>query len=196
MDILAVVRYLECPNNTNMKLQFLHICFFGAVCALLPSCASGPAVSVKTDYNHQVSFADYHTYSLNLSEAPELRPTGQAALTESLKSSLAARGINEAPAGKADLLVVPIVSTQEKLHMMPTRNKTYVLSHRGYGAGTWYINNDVSQYTEGTLVLDFLDRKRRMIVFRGIGQGVISTSERNAAGIREAVQRIVADLPH
>ena len=178
-----------------MKHKFLRICLCCALCGFLASCATTPQVSVKTDYNHQISFAEFKTYYLDLSEAPELRPTGRAALTDSLKSALAARGITETSRGQADLLVVPVVSTQEKLHTVPTRNTTYVLSHRGYGSGTWYINNDVTQYTEGTLVLDFLDRKRKVIVFRGLGQGVLSTAERNAAGIREVVTRIVAALP-
>jgi hypothetical protein len=69
------------------------------------------------------------------------------------------------------------------------------MSHRGYGSGDWYMNYDVSEYTEGTLVLDFLDRKKHQIVFRGLAQGVLSTAERNAAGIRDAVSRIVAELP-
>jgi len=150
---------------------------------------------VRTDYNHKVSFACYKTYALNLSQAPELRPTGQAALTESLKSNLAARGISETSQGQADLIVVPIVFTQEKIHTMPTNNTTYVLDHPGYRYGAWYINNDVSQYTEGTLVLDFLDKKKHLVVFRGIGQGAMSTAERNAAGIRDAVSKIVSQFP-
>ena len=71
-----------------------------------------------------------------------------------------------------------------------------VIDHGGgYRTGDWMINNDVTQYTEGTLVIDFLDRKKRMIVFRGIGQGAVTTSERNAIAIRDAVQKIVADFP-
>ncbi len=158
-----------------MNRETLRLSFFAGVCIGLASCATTPQVSVKTDYNHKTSFSGYKTYALDLSEAPELRPTGRAALTDALKSSLAARGITEAGKGSADLVVVPVVSTQAKLHTMPTRNTTYALSHRGYGSGDWYMNYDVSQYTEGTLVIDFLDRKKHQIVFRGLAQGVLST---------------------
>lgn len=179
-----------------MKTKVLGFCFIGSGCLLLASCASGPAVSVATDYNHQISFAGYKTYALDLSQAPELRPTGRAALTDALKASLAERGITEAPSGKADLLVVPAAITSEKLHAMPTRNTTFVPYRGGQaGSGLWYMNNDVTQYTEGTLVLDFVDQKRRLIVFRGVGKGVLSTAERNAAGIQDAVRRIVAAIP-
>src|SRR5580765_6065136 len=123
-----------------MKFQ-LRPYLFALVCSFLASCAAGPAVSVKTDYNHKISFAAYHTYALDLGESG-LRPTGQAALTDALKSNLAARGINEAPRGQADLIVAPVAFTQEKLHSMPTGSTTYVLSHPGYRGGDWYINND------------------------------------------------------
>ena len=179
-----------------MKFQSLGSCFLGTVCCLLASCAGiGPSVSVKTDYNHKVSFAGYNTYALDLGESG-LRSTGNAALAEALKTNLATKGINEAARGKADLIIVPVAFTQEKIHTMPTGNSTYIIDHGGgYRTGDWMINNDVTQYTEGTLVIDFLDRQKRLIVFRGIGQGAVTTSERNAIAIREAVQKIVADLP-
>jgi hypothetical protein len=178
-----------------MNRQILRLTLLAGACIWLVACTGGPAVSVKTDYNHKVSFNGYKTYALDLSEAPELRPTGRAALSDSLKSNLAARGITETSKGQADLVVVPTAFTQEKLHSMPTGGTTYVLSHPGYRYGNWYINNDVTQYTEGTLVLDFLDRQKHLIVFRGIGQGAMSTSERNAAGIRDAVAKIVDEFP-
>jgi len=178
-----------------MKLQSLGSCFLVATCCFLASCAGvGPSVSVKTDYNHHASFAGYHTYALDMAESG-LRSTGQAALADALKTNLAAKGITEAPRGKADLVIVPVGFTQEKLHSMPNGTTTYVIDHKGYRTGDWVINNDVKQYTQGTLVIDFLDRKKHTIVFRGIGQGAMSTAERNAIGIRDAVQRIVADLP-
>jgi hypothetical protein len=177
-----------------MKFQSLASWFIGTVCCFLVSCAVGPSVSVKTDHNRHVSFASYQTYALDLGESG-LRSTGQTALADALKTNLAGRGINEAARGKADLIIVPVAFTQEKLHTMPTGNSTYVMDHGGYRTGDWMINNDVTQYTEGTLVIDFLDRKKRLIVFRGIGQGAVTTSERNAIAIRDAVQKILADFP-
>lgn len=178
-----------------MNRQTVRLSVLLGACIWLVACTGGPAVSVKTDYNHKVAFTGYKTYALDLSEAPQLRATGRAALSDSLKSSLAARGITETSKGQADLVVVPTAFTQEKLHSMPTGDTTYVLAHPGYRYGNWYINNDVTQYTEGTLVLDFLDRQKHLVVFRGIGSGAMSTSERNANGIRDAVAKIVADFP-
>jgi hypothetical protein len=197
MDISsAFAPFHDVHINKNMKTKVLGLCFTGVACLLLAACASGPAVSVATDYNHQISFAGYKTYWLDLSQAPELQSTGRAALVDALRTNLAQRGITEAPAKQADLVVVPAAFTSEKLHSMPTRNTTYVPYRGGqYGTGLWYMNSDVTQYTEGTLVLDFLDRKRHLIVFRGSGKGVLSTQERNAVGIQDAVHQIIAQMP-
>lgn len=189
-------RSLAPHTKTKMKTKVLGLCFAAAACVLLAACASGPAVSVATDYNHQISFAGYRTYALDLSQAPELQPTGRTALTDALKASLAERGITEARSGKADLLVVPAAITSQKQHAVPNGTTTIVPSQGGnVRSGSWHMNYDVTHYTVGTLVLDFLDQKRRLIVFRGVGQGALSSAERNAVGIQEAVRKIVAEIP-
>jgi len=55
---------------------------------------------------------------------------------------------------------------------------------------------DVMQHTEGALILDFVDRGIHKLVFRGVGQGVVSPSrEKNTAAIQDAVNKIVAPFP-
>ena len=55
---------------------------------------------------------------------------------------------------------------------------------------------DVMQHTEGTLILDFVDRRIQKLVSRGVGQGVASPSrEKNTAAIQDAVNKIVAPFP-
>lgn len=51
------------------------------------------------------------------------------------------------------------------------------------------------QYTEGSLVIDFVDSKTHKLVFRGLGQAAVGTTERNAAAIQAAVNKIVAAYP-
>lgn len=177
-----------------MKSKSLGVLLLLTASGLLGSCASGPQVSVKTDYNHAAQFAQYHSYALDLGQTI-LRSTGRAALAEALQSSMTARGFHSAGIANADLLVVPSAFTQEKADVIPTGNVTYYPSRRGFRTGSWQMNDQVRQYVEGTLVLDFVDRRKREIVFRGVAQGVVSNPERNAAGIRNAVERIVADLP-
>ena len=79
---------------------------------------------------------------------------------------------------------------------MPARGFTVYSSRYGtYGRGHWAMNADVQQYTEGTLVIDFVDSKTHKLVFRGLGQAAVGSTERNAAAVQEAVNKIVAAYP-
>ncbi len=54
---------------------------------------------------------------------------------------------------------------------------------------------DVSQYTEGTLILDFVDAKTQKLVFRGTGNATVSDPQTNAASIKEVVEKIIKEFP-
>jgi hypothetical protein len=60
---------------------------------------------------------------------------------------------------------------------------------------TWAMNADVQQYTEGTLIIDFVDAKTHKLVFRGLGQAAVGSQRSNANAIQEAVTKIVAQFP-
>jgi hypothetical protein len=160
----------------------------------LAACNSGPYVTVKTDYDHAAPFGKYHTYAIDMAST-RLGPTTAAALQSSLRSSLAARGLKES-GRNADLYIVPIVFTREQLNVLPERGFTVYSSRYGtYGRGHWAMNAEVQQYTEGTLIIDFVDSKTHKLVFRGLGQAAVGSNERNAAAVQEAVNKIVAAYP-
>jgi hypothetical protein len=165
-----------------------------AILCILAACNTAPPVTVKTDYDHAATFGKYHTYALDTASIG-LSPTGNAALQSSLRSSLAGRGLKEA-GNNSDLYIVPTVFTQEKLNVMPGGGYTFYPSSYGrYRMGTRTLNAEVQQYTEGTLVIDFVDRKTHKIVYRGLGQAAVGSTERNANAIQEAVNKIVAAYP-
>jgi hypothetical protein len=125
-------------------------------------------------------------------------------LRSSLQESLAARGIREVtPAEKPELAVVPHARLQQKYSVQQ-------YTQWGYGPGVWpyyggyygvwagapYTYSTINSYTEGTLILDFVDTSKQRLVFRGIGTATVSgNTESNADKIREAVSKIVAKLP-
>ena len=57
------------------------------------------------------------------------------------------------------------------------------------------MNAEVQQYTEGTLIIDFVDSKKHKLVFRGLDQAAVGSTERNAAAVQEAVNKIAAAYP-
>jgi len=169
-----------------------------AVSLYLTACST---VSVTTDYDHSTSFAQYRTYTLAPStEQISLSPSSEAALRDSLRANLATRNIAEV-SEKADLHVVRHVSTKEKLAVSQSSNIGYAGMPYGYGrygmwAGAPRTYTDVSQYTEGTLILDFVDAKTQKLVFRGIGTGTVSDPETNAQHIKEVVEKIIQGFPN
>ena len=169
----------------------------GSVCGtfalLLAAC--GDRISVETEHDSAASFSKYHSYILDAAP-PQMGPWAKQALEETLRSSLAARGLKETSAGDADFFIVSTVFTKEKLAALSKGGVTYFVSN--YGPYSWSgvgKTSDTRSYVEGTLVVDFVDSHTRKIVFRGSGTGKTGIDEKNAAGIQEAVSRMMAAFP-
>lgn len=171
-----------------------------SVAALLASCSP---VSVTTDYDRSVSFQKYKTYALApAAKGQSLSPSSEAALRDTLRAELAKKGLVEKTSGKPDISIARHAFTQDKLSVQEYTDWGYTggaLPYRyGYygawaGAPRTYV--DVSQYTQGTLILDFVDTKSNQLVFRGTGSAMVGNPNANADRIREAVLRIAAGLP-
>jgi Domain of unknown function (DUF4136) len=161
-------------------------------------------VSVTTDCDPTASFGDYHTYALESpANAPLLLPSVDAELRRALHENLAARGIREVRVNsKPDLAVVPHARLQQR----QTREQ---YNHWGYGVGgspfgsgyygTWigvpYPTTTIESYTEGTLILDFVETSHQTLVFRGTVKATMGSAKSAAEDIGEAVQNIVAKIP-
>jgi len=52
-----------------------------------------------------------------------------------------------------------------------------------------------TEYTYGSLIIDFVDATSRELVFRGIGSAKVNTEEKNAEAINHVVTRVVAAIP-
>jgi hypothetical protein len=163
-----------------------------AVVCTLAACSTSPPVTVNTN-TITATFGKYHTYAIDTASIG-LSPTGAAALQSALQSSLAARGLKEG-GRNADLYIVPRVFTRQQLNVMPGGGYSVYPSMYGHYGRGWSMNAQVQQYTEGSLVIDFVDSKTHKIVFRGLGQAAVGSTERNAAAIQEAVNKIVAAYP-
>lgn len=162
----------------------------------LCACSIAPTVTVKTDYDHGASFGKYRTYTIDTSSTG-LSPSAQAMLLSTLRTGLAGRGFKETSPGNASLYIVPKVYTKQMVNVMPTQGVTLYRSSDGlYRPGNVALNANVKEYTEGSLVIDFVDSKTHLLVFRGLAQAAVSSmSERNVAAVQDAVNKIVAAYP-
>ena len=182
------------------RSQFAILAALTTAMLILCGCAS---VSVTTDHDPSAPFASYRTYALEPpAKVPPLSPSADSALRTTLRDELAVRGIHEvALTEKPDLAVVPHVSLQQRYSVQQYMQWGYapgVWPYWGgfYGGWVGMPVTTINSYTEGTLVLDFVDTSKQSLVFRGTGRATVSSdNERNAARIREAVTKIVARFP-
>jgi hypothetical protein len=177
-----------------------------ALCLAVLGLAACSAVTVTTDFDPSTAFDKYHTYALKQSkEKLTLSPSSEKAFLDALHNNLAAHGLREVT-DNADLLVLSYLRTKEKVVVYQSNGYGYGgygyggYGYGGYNYGAWTgvspNYTDVSQYTEGTLIIDFVDTKTKKLVFRGIAEGAVSDDpQTNAQHITEAVDKIMLKFP-
>ncbi|PQJ72166.1 DUF4136 domain-containing protein [Polaribacter butkevichii] len=175
-----------------MKKIFLFL--FSA--ALLTSCN---AIKVTTDYDNKVDFNKYKTFAFYRPgiDKAEISDLDKKRILRAIESQLLAQGFSKSE--NPDMLVSIFTKSREKVNVQQNNNFGY-----GYGWGwnPWMMggmnnNINVSQYTEGTLFIDFIDKKKKELVWQGIGTGALKLQnrEKKEARINEFVKEIVSRFP-
>lgn len=183
--------------NTPMNTHKITRRLAASISALLlVSCST---VSVNTDADPQTNFSKYNTYALS-SPAPgsrALSPSSFATLQSTLASGLAAKGIREA--AKPSFVISYHIAAKNIANVYMVPNWGY---YGGYGPGNYgywpgYANPQtmISQYTEGTLILDFIDTATSRLIWRGTAVGIIGSQKVNQDSITEAVRKMLEDFP-
>ncbi|WP_282073167.1 DUF4136 domain-containing protein [Polaribacter atrinae] len=164
--------------------------------ALLTSCN---AIKVTTDYDNKVDFNQYKTFAFYKPgiDKAEISDIDKKRILRAIESELIAQGFSKSE--NPDMLVSIFTKSREKVNVQQNNNFGY-----GYGWGwnPWMMggmnnNINVSQYTEGTLFVDFIDKKKKELVWQGIGTGALKLQnrEKKEARIKEFVKEIISRFP-
>ena len=164
-------------------------------------------ISVDNDYDPSVDFGSLKSFSWiekeNTGEAPTI--ADNTLLTDRIERSVNAvletKGLSKAPRGEADFLISQHIGVQQKLQVDTTQ---YGYGY-GFGYGAWGgpiggfpSQTTISQYEQGTLVIDFVRPESKNLIWRGTGQTRVrkttSPQEREKL-IREAVTKILSQFP-
>lgn len=153
-------------------------------------------ISINQDYDPEYDFSKLKTYGfIPLSSEAGIDQLSADKLGAAIKNELDAKGYTVAD--KADFGIALMFSS---------KTKTNIQSYGyGYGYGYWgrpgmYGTGgvDVTQYDEGTLVIDIIDMTEQKLVWRGIGSGAMEQSptvEERTERINNAVNKILAQFP-
>jgi len=164
----------------------------------LAGCASRPEVRTQTAAN--ANLAAYHTYAFM--PKPGTDKDGYKTLkTQSLERAVGremfARGYAPAAAEQADLLINFNVKEKDKVEgdVGPTAGFGYGWGrHYGYGYGFGFDDyyNSITTVTEGSLMIDLIDRSRNEVVWSGTAVGELTRKVLDNP--EPAIDRSVADI--
>jgi hypothetical protein len=150
-------------DKTMKALRFM-LCLL--LCGGLIACSS---VTVKSDFDASVNFAQYKTFDF-MSRSREANPLHNKRVEAAIEQELAAKGVQKQTAGKPDLLVAYHTNVRDKIDV-----NTYGYRYGRYGrrVGTY---TTVEKYQQGTLVVDLVDATAKELVWRGWAKGEVNDS--------------------
>ena len=166
---------------TNGGLLYLCLIIFAAGCS---------TISVTHDYDPQADFSSLRTFAwIPFPKNVTVNDIVVKRVQDAVTRGLEAKGLQKNPQNP-DCLIAMHGATQEKLEITDWGYTT-----GRYGRHWGGRNVSVQQYTEGTLLLDFVDAKSKSLLWRGVAKGTIdptATPEKRTERINEAVAN---DLP-
>lgn len=171
-----------------------------AASAALSACASGP--EIRTDANPSARFSEYSTFgyfSPLATDKAGYESVLTARLKEATRRSLEAKGYVYSEANP-DLLVNFYANVEDKQEIRtystgPTMGVGYGYYgyRRGYYTG-WSTGTEVQtvNYKEGTLTIDLVDAKEKMLAWQGQAEGRVSKEARKNPG--PAIDAVVTEI--
>ncbi len=161
------------------------------ITVLLAITTSAFSSKVRTDYDHNVSFSNYKTYSWAKVDTPN--PLWNDRVKEAVDKALAAKGWKEVPAG-ADVSIVAVGTTHEK----PTLY-TFYNGFDGWlwgGFGDTVATTTVENYRVGTLIIDMFDSNTKKLIWRGSASDILSDKpEKNEKKLKKIVHKMFEHFP-
>ena len=172
--------------------------FLSLIIILLGLFIKCSSISVNSDYDVYVDFTHYKSFYIYRgflkNSKLETVPLVKKRVLDAIESQLLSIGFLETDSAKANLTIFAMANTADKMNV-----SSYGYGY-GYGWGPYPYgrNIDVSYYTEASLIIDFVDSKKKQLVWRGIGTSVAKSSgtpEERDQFINEAVTKILDQFP-
>jgi hypothetical protein len=167
---------------------------FAIALLYLTSCQS---VRVVADYDKAAPFNSYKTYGFHKEgvDRAEISDLDKRRILKAIETSLLEKGFTKSET--PDLLVNFFTKEKQQVNIYNNNFNSFGWGW-GWGWGGPYFGTqyNVSNSTQGTLYIDFIDTKRKELIWQGIGRGNISTSVKyKDERINEFVASILRQYP-
>lgn len=181
-------------------MKFLRAATLCLSAILYSSC--GSSLQVRTDYDREYDFSKFKTY--RWAANTEVHPNDELAknpllykrVQAGVDKALTAKGFTKLESGDPDFVVLALAGVKEKLQVYQTGP-----AYRGWYDPWWGPyggSTHVSQYEEGTLIIDFVSWSNKELAWRGMGTDVIrgeTNNEKVQKRIDEVTAQILAAFP-
>lgn len=192
--------------QTKSALQHISRWVSLAVATLLVAgCASGPAI--QTDYDHTVDFSKYRTYGFFNPmgiENPNYSSIYGSIFRDAISKEMDGRGYRQSD--DPDLLINVSGRLEDKVKVTQTADPYMAGGYYGYRRGMYGAwggygygtTTHVSNYTEGTVNVDIVDRQAKRMVWEGVAVGRVNekkTNEERRQAIYAGIKEMFAAYP-
>ena len=176
-----------------------------SIAVLLASCASKP--TIETDYDHTIDFSKYTTYGffnpLGI-ENPNYSSIYGSIFRVAISKEMESRGYKMSD--NPDLMINVSGRLQDKTKVTTTSDPYMGGGYYGYRRGAYGAwggygygtQTHVSNYTEGTVNVDMVDRAMKRMVWEGVAVGRVNekkTNEETRTNIYAGIQEMFAGYP-
>lgn len=161
----------------------------------LTSCTT---VKVVSDYDTEANFKEYKTFAFYKKgiDKASVSDLDKKRIMRAIEAELVSKGLTKSD--NPDMLVSIFTKSRERVNV---RNNNFGWGIGwGWGYNPWFNgrnNINVNQYTEGTLFIDFIDKKNNELVWQGIGSGAMKMKnvDKKEERIKEFVNEIISKYP-
>ncbi len=180
---------------------------------LAASMACGGGVKINTDYNQMIDYGQFETYAfMPVEERPDENELIAARIRNAISANVEEGGYQKVDdPNSADLWVAWHLILDEKFSVTTTGGGytggyygaygrgywgRYGYGGGGYGMSTSYTT--VNEWTEGTLVIDVIDRDKDILIYRATAESKIRDNidpQERTERINDVVARMMADFP-
>ena len=173
--------------------------FHVAVVLFLVGALGCSSVSINYDYDPDADFSSYRSYAWMKNTQTSQNSLMDKRIQDAADFYLGRAGLQKLP-DAPELLVVHHVGTQDKVDVQSYGYAYGGSPYRRYGAYGAYGGGgvSVSQYTEGTLILDLIDAQTKQLVWRGTAQGTVEpgkSPDEIAAKLDSVFEKMFANYP-
>ena len=153
------------------------------------------AQDVKVDFDKAANFGAIKTFSIKLGTSWG-NQIGEKRVMDEFTEALTGKGWKLAAEG-GDALVVVHGAGETKRSLNTFYSGMGGYGWRGWGAGGFgSATTNVSEYTEGTLVVDIYEAKTKQLLWRGVAQGELKdTPEKRQKQLAKVTDKLFKDFP-